>query len=288
MTGARYAPAHLPEYLEVENEVKWLNKLIEIASKDPTQRVHVIYLTGPPGIGKTLLAQNLAKSNTIPYITMNCVSSMIDLDLLGSYVLKGSEMIWQDGPIPAIIRSANETGISLLIANELNALTPNAQLAMNPLMDHQAGVVLSINDNEVVEVEDGNHLFIIASMNKDVRGINVLQEAFLDRAGPVIDLDYPDEKTESIIVSKITGIDKNYARKFVGVGIECRNLCMRDRQISLPVSPRGIIEWVRQSKVFGPEIGFELAIANKYSSSKDEKNKLMAIAKGSDVTSFKL
>ena len=285
---AVFAPSHLQEYITVGKEVEYLNKLVEVTSKDPKQRVPVSYLTGPPGIGKTLLCQNVAKKFAMPFVTVNCVSSMIDLDLLGMHLLKGKDMIWQDGPIPAAIRAANQYGRAMLILNEINALTPNTQLAFNPLMDHQSGVVLTLNDNENVKVEEGNHLFIMCSMNKDVRGINILQEAFLDRAGPVFDLEYPDEKTESKIISLITGIDKNKARKFVDVGIECRNLCMVDKTVTVPVSPRGIIEWVRQSQIFGPKVGFELAIANKYAGSKNEKRILNGIAKGSDVAAFEL
>ncbi|MHA1819933.1 MAG: AAA family ATPase, partial [Promethearchaeota archaeon] len=155
---------------ETINEVDVIKRAVEQDKKNPLKHVTIFYFYSPPGLGKTVLGAYLAKIYNCPYQIVNCVSSMIDLDLLGNHVLLNDRSVWQDGPIPAIIRATNEYGMGILILNELNALTVNAQMALNPLMDKQECVVLTQNNNEVVKVNDNAHLIIFASMNPDVMG----------------------------------------------------------------------------------------------------------------------
>jgi len=287
MSGVAFTANFLQPYIQVNNEMDMLSKYFE-AQLQSSERVHVILMFGPPGNGKTLLAKNLAKKFKLPYNTINCVSSMVDLDLLGSYVLKKEEMVWADGPLPEIIRATNKHQAGICICNEVNALTPNAQLAFNPLFDHQGEIRLSLKDGEVVRVEENAHLFVICTMNRDVRGINALQEAFVDRADLALDVDYPDMKSEIRIVSELTNLPESTVQRFVEIGVECRKAAIIDRSIRIPLSPRGIIGWINLSKIFGPKEAFEKAVASKYAQTPEEKNVLMTIARGADISSLSL
>ncbi len=271
---------------KVFSELDVITRALSKDKLNPLKHVTTVYFMSPPGLGKTVLGAYLAREHGCPYQIVNCVSSMTDLDLLGSHVLVGQETIWQDGPLPSIIRATNETGMGILVINELNALTTNAQLGLNPLLDRQQCVVLTLNNNEVVKVRDGAHLLIIASMNPDILGVNELQDAIRDRSNIVLCLDYPPVVKEAELVHKLTGLDINLARRFTEVVGECRLLKTRDKQITQAPSTRGLLDWINYAVVLGTEIAFELCIVNRYGTTEDEKNALKMIAKGKYIANL--
>ncbi len=240
----------------VYTEVDVIRRALERDAGNESRRVTTVYFMSPPGLGKTVLGAWLAREYDCPYQVINCVSSMTDLDLLGSHVLVGQETIWQDGPLPSIIRATNEHDMGILIINELNALTTNAQLGLNPLLDKQQCVILTQNNNERVQVQPGAHLLILASMNPDILGVNELQEAVRDRSNMVLFFDYPTVEKEADLVHKLTGLDIQTATRFTSVINECRLLKTRDRQITQAPSTRGLLDWINYAPVIGTEIAF--------------------------------
>ncbi len=269
-------------------EVDVIRRALERDTEDESRRVTTVYFMSPPGLGKTVLGAWLAREYDCPYQVINCVSSMTDLDLLGSHVLVGQETIWQDGPLPSIIRATNEHTMGILIINELNALTTNAQLGLNPLLDKQQCVILTQNNNERVQVQLGAHLLILASMNPDILGVNELQDAVRDRSNMVLFFDYPAVEKEADLVHKLTGLDMGTATRFTSVINECRLLKTRDRQITQAPSTRGLLDWINYSPVLGTEIAYELAVVNRYGTSEDERNALKMIARGKHIADLVL
>ncbi len=269
-------------------EVEVIRRALERDTGDESRRVTTVYFMSPPGLGKTVLGAWLAREYDCPYQVINCVSSMTDLDLLGSHVLVGQETIWQDGPLPSIIRATNEHAMGILIINELNALTTNAQLGLNPLLDKQQCVILTQNNNERVQVQPEAHLLILASMNPDILGVNELQDAVRDRSNMVLFFDYPAVEKEADLVHKLTGLDIATATRFTSVINECRLLKTRDRQITQAPSTRGLLDWINYSPVLGTEIAYELSVVNRYGTSEDERNALKMIARGKHIADLVL
>nr|MDO8111764.1 MoxR family ATPase [Candidatus Sigynarchaeota archaeon] len=268
------------------NEVDVIKRATERDKSDPAKRVTTVFFMSPPGLGKTVLGAYLAREYLCPYQVINCVSSMTDLDLLGSHVLVGQETIWQDGPLPSIIKATNEHGIGILIINELNALTTNAQLGFNPLFDKQQSVILTQNNNERIQVRKGAHLLILASMNPDILGVNELQDAVRDRSNIVLFFDYPTVEKEAQLVHNLTGLDVSIATRFTSVINECRLLKTRDRQITQAPSTRGLLDWINYAPVLGTEIAYELSIVNRYGTTEDERNALKMIARGKHIANL--
>jgi hypothetical protein len=264
------------------NELDLIRLALEIDCQREDKRVTTFYFFSPPGLGKTVMGTFLARMLNCPYQIINCVSSMIDLDLLGSHILIGDHTKWQDGPLPSIIRATNESGLGVLLINELNALTVNAQMALNPLLDRLEGVVLTQNNNELVKVNGDSHLLVIATMNPDVLGINELQDSVRDRASAIVSMGYPSIEKESELINNIIGLPLEWCTKYCEVISECRRAKIVDKTITKAPSTRALIDWVNYTPVWGPLLAFELTIANRYCSGIDveEKEVLMSIARG--------
>ena len=271
-----------------KNEIQIIEEAVTGDKKDEFKHVTTVYFMSPPGLGKTVLAGHLAKKFDCPYQIINCVSTMTDLDLLGCHVLIGKETVWQDGPLPSIIRATNDQKFGILVINELNALSLNAQVALNPLMDRQECIVLTLNNNEVIKVNEDAHLLIIASMNPDIMGVNELQDSVRDRANIVIHMNYPNVNKESQLVHKITGYPERCLRNFVGVIHDCRLLKLRDHKITKVPSTRALLDWIKYTKTMGTEIAYEMTIVNRYGCNEDERNAIRVIGRGKCIAKTKL
>lgn len=272
------------------NELEIIRLAVERDRLIGIKHVLTFYFFSPPGLGKTVLGGYLAACYKCPYQIINCVNSMIDLDLLGSQILVGESTKWQDGPIPSIIRAANHNNMAILIINEFNALTVNAQMALNPLLDKQEGVILTQNNNEFVNLSDDSQLLIIATMNPDVMGINDLQASVRDRASAIIEMTYPSLEKESWLIQQLTGLDEKWALMYCEVIAECRRAKFVDNTVTKAPSTRAIIDWINYSFVWGPMLSFKLTIANRYcaGNSEVEKKILIRIATGKGVSKWKI
>lgn len=270
------------------NEIDMIKSVIKQDKENATRKITTVFFMSPPGLGKTVLGAYLAKQYDCPYQIINCVSTMTDLDLLGSHVLIGQETVWQDGPLPSIIRATNRNGMGILIINELNALTTNAQIGLNPLLDKQQCVVLTLNNNEVVKLEKDAHLLILASMNPDILGVNEIQDSVRDRSNAVIYMDYPSVEKEAWLVNKLTGLRVEISRQFSAIINECRLLKTRDHQVTKAPSTRGLLDWIHYSPILGIDVAFELAVINRYGTTEDERNAFRMVAKGKYIANIKI
>ncbi|MHA1610440.1 MAG: AAA family ATPase, partial [Promethearchaeota archaeon] len=272
------------------NELELIRLAIERDRSIPSKNVTTFYFFSPPGLGKTVMGAYMAACYNSPFQIVNCVNSMIDLDMLGSQILQGEDTLWQDGPLPSIIRATNEFGFGILIINELNALTVNAQMALNPLLDRQECVVLTQNNNEMVKIKAPNHLLILASMNPDVFGIHDLQDSVRDRASAILEMSYPPLEKEIQLIQCLSGISQPLARKYCEVISECRKAKYKDKTISKAPSTRALLDWINYSGVWGPMLAFQMTIANRYCSgySAEEREILLRLAKGKGVKLWKI
>ncbi len=167
------------------NHIREVWKGIQTEIENPNNRV--IYLEGPPGLGKTWAALNLGRQrfansdDNVYCLTLNEESSFIELR--GSYLPKGHEgAVWFDGVLPKSMKRP----AARLVINEPAFAGSDILTGLYPVLDSRASAVLALPNGDVMR--PGPNWHCILTDNQQVEN---LPGALRDRIDSVIMVDVP-------------------------------------------------------------------------------------------------
>ena len=141
-----------------------------------------------PGLGKTMLAQSLARVLGLSFRRIQFTSDLLPADIIGVSVFRqaSGEFEFQPGPVFS----------QLILADEVNRATPKTQSALLEAMEEQQVSV------------DGNTrklptpFFVVATQNPgDQIGTFPLPESQLDRFLMRVEIGYPDAESERELIA---------------------------------------------------------------------------------------
>ena len=64
-----------------------------------------LIIKGPTGCGKTRFIEHMAHELSLPLITVSCHEDLTGADLVGRFLFKDEQTVWQDGPLTLAVRN---------------------------------------------------------------------------------------------------------------------------------------------------------------------------------------
>lgn len=178
-------------YREIKQEKKVFRSCFE--SKLP------LLLKGPTGCGKSQYVAAMAFELKRPLIVVACNEDTSAADMLGRFLIKKSETIWQDGPVTRAVRDG-----AILYLDEVAEAREDVLVALHPLTDHRRQLFID-RTNESIQAPE--NFMCVASFNPGYqRSFKELKPSTRQRF-VTLNFEYPDKKTESEIICRISGVD---------------------------------------------------------------------------------
>ena len=175
-----------------------------------------LLLKGPTGTGKSRFVEYMAHKMGKKLYTVACHEETSATDLIGRYIVKGSETIWVDGPMTKAVKEG-----AMLYLDEVAEARPDIIVALHSLTDHRRTLFID-KTGETVKADDC--FMLIATYNPGYqKGFKELKPSTRQRFVSMSFV-YPDKKIETEILVEETGVDKDIAKRLVMMGEKIRNL----------------------------------------------------------------
>ena len=211
-----------------------------------------VLLKGPTGCGKTRLVQSMAEELGRPLVTVACHEDLTAGDLVGRFLLRGGETIWEDGPLTRAVRQG---GICYL--DEIVEARADTTVVIHPLADHRR----ELNIDRLGEYLTAPPEFmLVLSYNPGYQSVLKDLKPSTRQRMVAIELGYPTAEVEERIIVQEAQVDVDWARRLVRLGQAIRAL--KDEGLAEGASTRTLISTARLIKSgIAPHVAAEVAIA---------------------------
>lgn len=175
-----------------------------------------LLIKGPTGCGKSQFVAAMAERLGRPVVKVSCNEDTTAADLLGRFIIKNMETVWQDGPVARAVREG-----AILYLDEIAEAREDVIVALHPLTDHRRELYLD-RTNETLHAADT--FFCVASYNPGYqRGLKELKPSTRQRFVSIT-LGYPEPNVEAEIIRTVTEVKAETAEKLVQFAAKIRSL----------------------------------------------------------------
>lgn len=190
-----------------------------------------VMLKGPTGCGKTRLVEHMAWRLKRPLITVACHDDLSANDLVGRYLIRHDNTVWQDGPLARAVREG-----AICYLDEVVEARQDTIVVLHSLTDYRR--ILPIDKTgEKLSAAAGFQLVI--SYNPGYQRMLKDMKPSTRQRFVALELDFPAVDAEVQIVKHETGVDHATAHALVSLAQRFRSL--RDRGLAEVPSTRLLI-----------------------------------------------
>lgn len=197
-----------PYYLDTGDEIRMFEAAFDA-------RLPVM-LKGPTGCGKTRFLEYMSYRLNRPLITVSCHEDLFASDLIGRFLLKKDETVWNDGPLTRAVRIG-----AICYLDEVVEARKDTTVVIHPLTDTRR--TLSIDKKgEVIQAHED--FMMVVSYNPGYQSVLKDLKQSTRQRFVSIEFDYPKAQKEAEIVSYEGNIDKETALRLVSLAQKIRNI----------------------------------------------------------------
>ena len=210
--------------LETEPFYRPLADEIEVFQAAYDQRLPVL-LKGPTGCGKTrfieYMAHKIYRSGVVgdisqPLQTVACHEDLSATDLVGRFLLKGEETVWQDGPLTRAVKDG-----AICYLDEIVEARKDSTVLIHSLTDHRRILPME----KLGTILDAHPTFLLViSYNPGYQNVLKDLKPSTRQRFVAIDFDYPAKGVEAEIIAHESGVGAEMAGRLASLGEKTRNL----------------------------------------------------------------
>jgi nitric oxide reductase NorQ protein len=218
--GADRAPYYEPQGNEIA--------IFEAAYK---RRLPVM-LKGPTGCGKTRFLEHMGWKLQRALVTVSCHEDLTSSDLVGRFLLEGSETVWQDGPLTRAVKAG-----AICYLDEIVEARTDSTVVIHSLTDHRRKLTIEKKGQEIEAHED---FMLVISYNPGYQTVLKDLKPSTKQRFIGLNFDFPVEEVErKILVNEVPGLTADIAAKLVAAGRKARLL--KDHGLEESTSTRALV-----------------------------------------------
>jgi len=191
-----------------------------------------VMLKGPTGCGKTRFLEYMAFQLNRPLVTVSCHEDLTSSDLVGRFLLEGSETVWQDGPLTRAVKAG-----AICYLDEIVEARTDSTVIIHSLTDHRRRLTIEKKGQEVEAHED---FMLVISYNPGYQTVLKDLKPSTKQRFIALNFDFPSEEIErKIVVNEVPGIGVEIAHQLVAAGRKARLL--KDHGLEEASSTRALV-----------------------------------------------
>jgi cobaltochelatase CobS len=218
-----------------------------------------VLFSGPTGAGKSSIVEQVAARLNWGFCRLNLDEDISRADLIGQWVLKGKEMVFQYGLLPTAMMEGD-----VLCLDEWDFVNPGVGMLLQPVLEGKALVIPETG--ETIMPSPDFRVFATANTIGQgdptglYNGAQAQNFAQLDRFSMVGIVDYPPREAEKKILLLKAGVGEEVAEDLLDVAEYVRNAFMKNETMAT-LSTRTVVNIAQKQIAFGVvreayEIGF--------------------------------
>jgi nitric oxide reductase NorQ protein len=204
----QFRVAFKPNYIAQGDEAKLFRTAFE-------SRIPLI-IKGPTGCGKTRFIEHMAHTLDLPLITVSCHEDLTAADLVGRYLFRDEETVWQDGPLSLAVRYG---GICYL--DEIVEARKDTTVIIHSLTDDRR-ILYVDKTGEVVRAHP--RFMMVLSYNPGYQSIVKDLKHSTKQRFASLNFTHPTVEVEARIIRSETDLDEAQSHQLAEMGAKIREL----------------------------------------------------------------